>query len=96
MRGVEEMFLPLDDAEVDRQIPWDKFQEMRAEERRVAEKKVYEGLKHWVDFFERSEKYVRVGRVKREEGWEEGEPRRGLCRAAEKGRGRRKVPKEVV
>ena len=67
---------------------------MRNEEFRDAKKRVHEGLKHWVDFFSKSDKYLEVGKVKREEGWLKKVPRRKLCEVAEQGRSKRKVPEE--
>lgn len=92
MRGVEEMFLPLDDPAVDRHWTGEELKEMRMREREEAEKKVREGLLHWVNFFEKNPKYERVGYVKMPEGWPGTEPRRGLCEAAKKGRRVRTVP----
>lgn len=94
MRGVEEMFLPLDDAAVDRHWTAEELERMRAAERAEAERKVHEGLLHWVNFFKNNPKYDFVGYVKRPEGWPETEPRRKLCDAAAKRRKPRTVPKE--
>jgi hypothetical protein len=92
MRGVEAMFLPLDDPAVDRH--WSKAQlaEMREAEMAEARRKVDEGLSHWVNFFKKSDKYHFVGYVKRAEGWPGTEPVRGLCEQAQKGRKKRVVP----
>ncbi|KXH66230.1 cytochrome b5-like Heme/Steroid binding domain-containing protein [Colletotrichum salicis] len=92
MRGVEDMFLPLDDPDVDRHWSYADMQALQAEERAAAEKKVHDALKHWVDFFSKSDKYGEVGRVKREDGWLEKEKRRPLCEQAQKGRVKRVVP----
>ncbi|KAK3304709.1 uncharacterized protein B0T15DRAFT_251269 [Chaetomium strumarium] len=92
MRGVEEMFLPLDDPAVDRHWSGAELAQLRAKERAEAEKKVHEGLAHWVDFFRNNPKYDFVGYVKKPEGWPGTEPRRPLCEAAAKGRKRRVVP----
>lgn len=95
MRGVEEMYLPLEDPEVDGQY-WTKseLKILREQEKRQADKKVYDGLKHWVDFFGNSKKYTFVGYVKRPADWLEKEPRKTLCEQAAKGRKPRKVPEE--
>lgn len=94
MRGVEEMFLPLDDPEKDRHWSYDEMQAMRERERVEAFAKVDEALRHWTDFFADSDKYMQVGRVVRPEGWLEAIPRRELCEAAKKGRQRRLLPHE--
>ncbi|KAK1723214.1 hypothetical protein CaCOL14_001115 [Colletotrichum acutatum] len=92
MRGVEDMFLPLDDPEIDRHWSYADMQALQAEERAAAQQKVHDALKHWVDFFSKSDKYGEVGKVKREDGWLEKEKRRPLCEQAQKGRVKRVVP----
>ncbi|TEA21012.1 Membrane steroid-binding protein 2 [Colletotrichum sidae] len=94
MRGVEEMFLPLDDPEVDRHWTFDEMRALQQEELEVARHKVHDGLKHWVDFFRKSDKYLEVGRVKREDGWLEKTKQPKLCQRAQEGRVKRKVPGE--
>lgn len=92
MRGVEEMFLPLDDPETDSQFSPDELAQMKKDELEKAHEQVYTALKHWVDFFTKSEKYSRVGILVREPGWEDKEERKELCEAAQKNRRKRKVP----
>jgi predicted heme/steroid binding protein len=92
MRGVEEMFIPLDDPEVDAHWTREQLNQMRKEERRKAKQQVYEGLKHWVDFFANSPKYHKVGTLKREKDWLKKEPRKKLCDVAAQGRSKRKTP----
>ncbi|KAL1837517.1 hypothetical protein VTJ49DRAFT_3684 [Mycothermus thermophilus] len=94
MRGVEEMFLPLDDPVVDRHWSAAELAEMKKKEREEALKKVHEHLEHWVKFFRDSPKYEFVGYVKRPEGWPGTEPVRPLCKEAAKGRRKRTVPKK--
>lgn len=94
MRGVSDMFLPLDDPEVDKHWTAADLEKLKEQEQREAEKKVYDGLKHWVDFFGNSKKYTKVGYVKREPDWLEKEPVRPLCDQAAKGRKPRKVPQK--
>ncbi|KAG6013272.1 hypothetical protein E4U43_007381 [Claviceps pusilla] len=89
LRGVEEMFLPLDDPEVDKAWTAAEMEQLRAEEMARAKERAYNALKHWVDFFANSKKYTMVGRVKREEGWLDKLPRRGLCAQAQQGRVKR-------
>lgn len=92
MRGVEEMFLPLDDPSIDRH--WSKEELAKLKEKELAEalQKVHEGLEHWVKFFANSKKYPFVGYVKRPPGWPGTEPIRPLCEAAAKTRMKRKIP----
>jgi hypothetical protein len=92
MRGVEEMFLPLDDPAVDKHWSREELEALKKREREEALRRVEEGLRHWVEFFRKNEKYDFVGYVKRPEGWPGTEPRRPLCEAAAKGRKKRVVP----
>ncbi|EDN91425.1 hypothetical protein SS1G_00828 [Sclerotinia sclerotiorum 1980 UF-70] len=96
MRGVEEMFLPLDDEEVDseivRKIGKGEFKKLRERELRDARKSVAEALGHWVGFFENSGKYPKIGRVQREKGWETKGEKPKLCERAQKGRKKRTIP----
>ena len=86
------MFLPLEDSAANALYTKDELAELRKEEMRVARKKVKDALSHWVDFFAKSDKYQRVGTVKREKGWLKELPRRDLCEAAQKTRKPRKAP----
>ncbi|OIW27723.1 cytochrome b5 [Coniochaeta ligniaria NRRL 30616] len=92
MRGAEEMYLPLDDPEVDRHWTAEQLRELRKKERAEAKRRVHEALKHWVDFFAKSKKYRMVGYVVMEEGWKKTTPRRKLCDSAQQGRTKRKIP----
>jgi len=92
MRGVEEMFLPLDDPAVDRQFTQAEFDALKKKELETAQQKVHDALAHWVNFFKNSKKYHFVGYVKRPAGWPGTEPKRKLCDAAQKGRKNRKLP----
>lgn len=92
MRGVDDMFLPLNDPDVDAHWSKSELKILREQERRQAAKKVHDGLKHWVDFFGKSPKYTFVGYVKRPADWLEKEPPRELCEQAAKGRKPRKIP----
>jgi predicted heme/steroid binding protein len=93
MRGVEEMFLPLDDPATDAHWTPEQLDKLRADELAAAKKKVNDGLRHWVEFFANSKKYNKVGYVKLDADWLEKQPRRALCESARKGRGKRKIPK---
>jgi len=90
MRGVEEMYLPLDDPEVDKHWTPEEMVALREQELAAARVRVHDALKHWVDFFAKSKKYPFVGYLKRPRGWE-GEPK-PLCDVAQNGRTARKIP----
>ncbi|KIE02661.1 Cytochrome b5, partial [Metarhizium majus ARSEF 297] len=83
LRGLEEMFLPVDDPEVDKYFTTAEMEKMREEELAAAREKAHGALQHWVKFFANSKKYHRVGYVKREEGWLDKLPRRQLCAQAQ-------------
>lgn len=93
MRGVEQMYIPLDNPEIDSLYGSGRLKSQKEQERRLAKKKVEEGLKHWVDFFGNSKKYRRVGRVNRPVDWlDKLGPVRKLCERAEQGRPKREAP----
>jgi len=92
MRGVEEMFLPLDDPEIDGLYSSGELKVLKEQERRKAKVEVYNGLKHWVDFFGNSRKYTKIGQVKREKGWESKGKAPKLCKRAQDGRTKRARP----
>jgi len=79
------MFIPMDNREVDMLYTSGELKALKEQEMRQAKAQVHKALKHWVDFFEKSGKYTKVGRVKRKEGWE-GKARRKLCAAAQERR----------
>ncbi|KAL5593962.1 uncharacterized protein BROUX77_007309 [Berkeleyomyces rouxiae] len=92
MRGVEEMYLPVDNPEIDDLYSPDEIQALRIKEREAAFKQVDKALSHWMNFYAKSDKYSKVGYVKRDEGWLEKEELRGLCASAQKSRPKRKAP----
>ncbi|KAI1275739.1 putative heme binding protein [Xylaria sp. FL0933] len=94
MRGVEEMYLPLDDPEVDSHWSPEELAALKEKERAEALKRVHDGLLHWVNFFENSPKYPKVGYLKRPKNWLDSEPRRALCKSAARGRTKRTIPTE--
>ncbi|KAI0541333.1 hypothetical protein GGR58DRAFT_16500 [Xylaria digitata] len=94
MRGVEEMYLPLDDPEFDSRWSPEEFAALKEKERADALQRVHDALLHWVNFFENSPKYSKVGYVKRPKNWLDNEPRRPLCKSAAKGRTKRTIPKD--
>ncbi|EGO56043.1 hypothetical protein NEUTE1DRAFT_64300 [Neurospora tetrasperma FGSC 2508] len=95
MRGVEEMFLPLDDPAVDNKY-WtpEELKQLKRKEMEEALKKVNDALKHWANFFGKSKKYRFVGYVKRDKDWLKKEPVPKLCEAAGRGRTPRSPPEE--
>jgi hypothetical protein len=89
MRGVEQMYIPIDDPEIDRQYTSGELKKLKEQERRMAKQQVEKSLKHWVDFFANNAKYTKVGTVKREEFT--GPPPQ-LCKKAQEGRPKRNAP----
>ncbi|KAJ6789077.1 hypothetical protein PWT90_00379 [Aphanocladium album] len=89
MRGLEEMYLPIDDPEVDSMWTTAEMEEMKKKELEEAKERVHKGLKHWVDFFTNSPKYQKVGYLVREEGWQEKLPFPELCKPNQDKRKRR-------
>ncbi|KAI0485407.1 hypothetical protein F4859DRAFT_470889 [Xylaria cf. heliscus] len=94
MRGVEEMYLPLDDPEVDSHWSPEELAALKAKELADARQRVHDGLLHWVRFFENSPKYNKVGYLKRPKNWLDHEPRRTLCKSAARGRAKRTIPEK--
>jgi len=87
LRGVELMYIPIDDAEIDSQYTSGELKKLKEQERRIARREVENSVKHWVDFFANSKKYTRVGTVKRAEVAGEPWP---LCEKAQKARVKRR------
>ncbi|KAI0378341.1 cytochrome b5 [Hypomontagnella monticulosa] len=92
LRGVEDMYLPLDDPAVDSHWSATELAALKRQERKEAREKAHEALLHWVRFFENSPKYAKVGYVKKDKDWLDKEPRKKLCDAAAKARKPRKIP----
>lgn len=90
MRGVEEMFLPVEDG--------DAFEEVKEEERErevaEAKEKVDKAVAGWKAFYDGSDKYFAVGRIVREDDGDEMGPVRPLCEAARKQRPKRSKLRE--
>ncbi|KAI9887102.1 MAG: hypothetical protein M1823_001092 [Watsoniomyces obsoletus] len=86
LRDVEEMFIPIYAREDVEAASGAERKKRREQDERIARKKVLEAVKHWEDFFEKNDRYFKVGRVKREEGWLEKLPRRELCETAREAR----------
>ncbi|TVY31915.1 Membrane steroid-binding protein 2 [Lachnellula cervina] len=85
LRGAELAFIPKD-SEVDALYTSGELKNIKALEKRNAKVEVHKALKHWVDFFENSPKYTKIGRVKRQPGWETKGPLQTLCPKAEASR----------
>ncbi|KAI4697544.1 uncharacterized protein J4E84_000674 [Alternaria hordeiaustralica] len=109
LRGVEEMFIPVEPEEKagltqeEREVEMEKarkrkplskgeLKNRRAQELKSARKQMVAGLEGWHMLFrgDKGKPYRRVGYVKREPGWQDRMPKRGLCEQAEKGRPVRK------
>lgn len=89
------MHLPADNPEVDVLYTKGQLKALKEQEMRFARKKVKETLDHWIGFFSTSEKYKKVGHVKREAGWETKGVPPPLCEKALEGRPVRAPPAGV-
>ncbi|EEP78054.1 predicted protein [Uncinocarpus reesii 1704] len=99
LTGVEEMFMPIEDddeSEAEKRLSKAEKKLRREREMREARRKVDEHVKHWVDFYEKSDKYFAAGKVVRAHGEEKGGAgkKRELCEAAKKGRPKRSKLRE--
>ncbi|CAL3966420.1 hypothetical protein PZA11_003080 [Diplocarpon coronariae] len=92
LRGVEEMFLPIDDEEIDKLYSSGELKALKEQEKRQAKLQAHNALKHWVDFFAGSKKYPKIGEVRREPNWRTKGPVKKLCQKAQGGRTKRKRP----
>lgn len=88
MRGVEEMFIPLDNPKEDSELSPGKRKTQRERETRQAKQKVKDGIEAWAKLFSGAtgKDYFAVGEVVREEGWLEKLPKRTLCGSAQQKR----------
>jgi predicted heme/steroid binding protein len=89
LRGVEEMYIPVDDPEEDAKLTKTELKIRRERERREAKRRVKEGIEGWAQVFrgETGRPYFQVGSLKKEEG--ELGPVRELCQAAKESRPKR-------
>jgi predicted heme/steroid binding protein len=92
LRGVEEMFMPRDDVEIDKLYTAAEMKALQVQEREAALQKVHDALAHWTGFFANSAKYSKVGYVKRDPDWLDKEPKKKLCQKAEEARPPREAP----
>jgi hypothetical protein len=92
LRGVEEMYIPIDTEEEDKALTKGELKIRRERDLRIAKKRVKDGIEHWAQVFrgETGRPYFYVGTIKREEGWLEKLPKRELCQAAVDSRPTRK------
>ncbi|POS85807.1 hypothetical protein EPUL_002678 [Erysiphe pulchra] len=92
LRGLEEMFLPLDDPEIDSLYSSGELKILKQKEHREALQTVDNKLRYWVDFFAKSKKYFWVGKVLREVDWLENRSLHPLCQDSGVKRKPRKRP----
>lgn len=93
MRGVEEMFIPIDDPEEDAKLSSGEKKTRRERDIRLAKAQVKEGIEGWAKLFSGStgRDYFKVGEVVREKDWLEKTPMRELCAAGKQKRKKRKA-----
>ncbi|KAF4980593.1 hypothetical protein FZEAL_3406 [Fusarium zealandicum] len=94
LRGVETMFLPIDDPETDAHWSAEELAELKVKELERAKEQAHKALAHWMGFFTNNKKYSKVGYLTREENWLEKEAPRKLCDQAQNTRKKRKIPKK--
>ncbi|KAL1957469.1 hypothetical protein VTO42DRAFT_5932 [Malbranchea cinnamomea] len=87
LRGVEEMFVPIEDEEGHEDVP----EAQRQRELEEAREKVRKTVEKWERFYAQNEKYFEVGKVVKEDSQEQKGPVRPLCEAAKKQRPKRSV-----
>ena len=97
LRGVEYMYIPVDDPEADAQLSKGELKIRRERDMRVAKRKIKETIDHWASVFkgETGRPYFLVGTVKRDKDWLEKSPQRPLCAQAEQGRPTRKHAEDM-
>ncbi|KAF2148413.1 cytochrome b5 [Myriangium duriaei CBS 260.36] len=88
LRGVEEMYIPLDDPEEDAKLSKGEIKTRRERELRLAKKEVKGSLAGWEKLFSGAtgKNYFKVGEVIREKDWLKNTPKPTLCEAAQKKR----------
>lgn len=96
LRGVEEMFLPLD-YDDESSLPSSEYEREYTlkMEMKEAKRMVKAHVKGWQDFYAKSDRYFEVGRlVDSGEGGDGKWEKRELCESAQKGRGKRNEMKQ--
>ena len=94
LRGVEEMFIPVDDPEELNTLSSGERKIRREQDRRLAAARVRQQVQHWENFFRNHKKYFEVGKVVGVQP-ETGEPPE-LCQAAKQQRPKRKDMKRAA
>ena len=89
LRGVEEMFIPIDDPDDQREIMMSNAEKKvrREKDKREARKRVKQEVEKWEKFYVNSKKYFKVGKVVGQQELS-GEPPE-LCAEAKKARPKR-------
>lgn len=90
LRGVEEMFIPVDGEDEDEVLSEEEKEARREEDLRNAWERVRKQVDHWEGFFRKHKDYVEVGKVV---GGEELGEKRELCAGAKKQKPKRKKGK---
>jgi predicted heme/steroid binding protein len=88
IRGVEEMFLPVEQEGDFEGVSKAEEKEIRKRELEEAHEKVQQAISHWEGFYSKG-KYVKVGTIKRDPAWLNILPKRKLCESAHKQRPKR-------
>lgn len=96
MRGLEELYLPLDDEEIDSQYSSGELKILKQKERKKALDMVDENFRKWTEFFDHNKKYNKVGEVVREEGWNKKSDPHPLCKNAAAMRKKRERPRRKL
>ncbi|KIW05067.1 uncharacterized protein PV09_04221 [Verruconis gallopava] len=91
IRGVEEMFIPLDDPDEEAELTKAEKKIRRERDVRRAKKQIQGTIAHWASVFsgKTGRPYFYVGEIKREPGWLDKLPKRELCALAQQGRPKR-------
>ncbi|PYI07159.1 heme/steroid binding domain protein [Aspergillus sclerotiicarbonarius CBS 121057] len=82
MRGVEEMFIPIDDPEEEKMLSSGERKKRREQDLRLAKQRIQKQVAHWENFFRGHKKYFEVGKVVGIEEVVAKEEKRELCTAA--------------
>ncbi|KAB8202172.1 Cytochrome b5-like Heme/Steroid binding domain protein [Aspergillus parasiticus SU-1] len=86
LRGVEEMFMPVDEEAELKTLSSGEKKIRREQDRRLARTSVQKQVAHWENFFRNHKKYFEVGKVV---GLEVPEEQRELCQSAKQQRPKR-------
>ncbi|PWY95340.1 cytochrome b5 [Aspergillus sclerotioniger CBS 115572] len=63
MRGVEEMFIPIDDPEEEKKLSSGERKTRREQDLRIARQRIAKQVAHWEGFFRNHKRYFEVGKV---------------------------------